>query len=460
MNAPATSAAEQAVLGAALLRASTIDEAIDAGLEPGDFGEPAHRLVWEAAAALHAERQPVDMVTLPERLGTSLDHHGGLRLLADLTAACPSVRSIDTYVEIVRSAALGRSLAHVADEIRHAAAGRPEDALALLEQRCGELRRRSGKREDWRHISDVLTETFDAMQARSRSPNDLVGLPTGLTDLDAILAGLHGGDLIILAARPSMGKSALALGISVAAARTGAGVAFFSLEMSSESLGSRTLSSEARVDSHRMRTGKLRQDDWPPLLAAVEGASSLPIYFDDSPDLTPSKARAAVERLMSREPVDLIVIDYITLMRGDGRFGNRQEEVSSISRELKLLAKRLDVPVIALSQLNRGVEQRADKRPLMSDLRESGAIEQDADVILFLYREEVYVKRPDNEGLAEVLVRKQRSGATGDIEVAWVGKHARFANREQDWRRTTTDETKALARQGYAAAARNRERYP
>lgn len=427
-------AAEQAILGSVLLRAVAVDEAIEAGLSVDDFGDHRHRVVWEAMESLRAEDSPIDLVTLPERIGDGFDRVGGYLELANLSQAAPSTKRVAHYTKIVRNASLRRSVASLAEEVRHIteqSEHSAEDCLALLEQRVGELRQRARVSKDWRHIGDVTEDAYNALYERSKAPSTVVGVPTGLADVDEVLTGLKGGDLVILAARPAMGKTALALGIAFAAAKAGFGTALFELEMADEQLGARSLSHEARIDSHRMRTGRMKNDDWAPMMAAVEDCSRLPIWVDDSPTLTPAILRAKLGRLASRQPIGLAIIDYIQLMRGDGKFNSRENEVSSISRELKLIAKSMNIPVLCLAQLNRNCEGRADKRPMLSDLRESGAIEQDADAVMFLYRGEVYQETPDNRGLAEVLIRKQRNGSTGEVKVAWIKEHTRFANLER-----------------------------
>ena len=283
-------------------------------------------------------------------------------------------------------------------------------------------------------LGDVAEEVYEALRKRAESPDDVTGISTGFRELDTLLAGFQPADLIIVAARPSMGKTAFALNImSHAALRVGTTCAFFSLEMSKESLAQRILTSESRVSGNRIRSGHLLQDDWAPLLRATEALDRAQVFIDDKPAVTVQHIRARCKRVHSQHGLGMVAIDYLQLMRGDdeARKEGRQHEIASISMGLKALAKEFGIPVIALSQLNRGVEQRADKRPMMSDLRESGAIEQDADVIMFLYRDEYYYPdKPDNKGMAEVLIRKQRNGATGEVKLAFRGEFARFENLE------------------------------
>ncbi len=437
---PQDLSAERAVLGAVLISPDSLDRCMELGLRAGDFSQPANQLIFETFVELSRKGSAIDVVTVSGRLEEQgkLDNVGGYVYLSGLPNAVPSVANIEEYVARVREKRVLRDLLDTAgtlsDAIYKGEVG-AEEGLERAESRLQELRDGRDSTQMAKLI-DVAEAVYEQLRIRAESPTDVTGIPTGFRDLDTILAGLQNSDLIIIAARPAMGKTAFSLNILAhAALREGASVAFFSLEMSREQIASRLLTAEARINGTRVRTGKLRNDDWGPMLEAIERMTGAKVYIDDKPGVTVAEVRAKCRRrLGSKEGLDLIVVDYLQLMRGDGTEHSREQEISSISRGLKGIAKEFNVPVIALSQLNRGVEQRADKRPLMSDLRESGAIEQDADVIMFLYRDEVYNKSPDNQGLAEVLVRKQRNGSIGDVNLYFRGEFTRFENYEKGYR--------------------------
>jgi replicative DNA helicase len=465
---PQDPAAEQATLGCILLRPPLLDACVEAGLKPEDFSQPGHRALYGALLEMGAADEPVDMVTLPARLQArrELDLVGGLRALTDYSAAVGSSHNLPAYISAVRRSADLRSLIVDLDSALQAASEPGADPDAVLEQaESAVYALRSsgqGKRAGWQPIGRVLDAAYSALEARHKNPSGAVGIPTGLRDLDELLTGLHPTDLVILAARPAMGKSAFAMGAAVNAARTGHGVGVLSLEMSSEQLGGRVLTSEARINGHRARTGRLHSDEWEPLLGAVEGASSLPLWIDDSAVVGLSQIRAGLRRLRSRSAVHLLVIDYLQLLAGSASRQaqtSREREVAELARGLKLLAKSEGIAVLLLAQLNRECEKRRDKRPMLSDLRESGAIEQDADTVMFLYRDEVYNSDEQVKGEAEVIVAKQRHGATGTVRVAWSGEHCRFRNREPR-ARPADSETMRTARQGYQRSQEQRERYP
>jgi replicative DNA helicase len=423
-------AAERAVLGAVLLAPVMLDTCLEMGLSSEHFSQPKHGRIFGAFLALHQAGKPLDSVTLVGRLEDEgeLERCGGFTYVAGLGSSVPSVVNAPHYVSIViEKATVARMLLLFAQVENEAQQGASLDGLLDLAE-GGVLALRPHSATGMELVGPIVEASYDTLRRRSENPGAVVGISTGFTDLDSILAGLQDTDLLILAARPSMGKTAFALNILAhAVLREERCAAFFSLEMSREQLGQRLLASEARVNGNRMRTGHLRMDDWGPLLSTAERFSSARLYIDDSAALTVQGVRARARRVPD---LDLVVVDYLQLMRGNAQ--SREQEISSISRGLKALAKELHVPVLALSQLNRKVEERADKRPLMSDLRESGAIEQDADVILFLYREEVYHDDPTNKGVAQVLVRKQRNGATGDVDLLWRNDIVRFDNRA--WR--------------------------
>lgn len=435
---PQDTSAERAVLGAILLSNESLDRAAERGLKTDDFFQPSHRLLFETFNELARKGRAIDMVTVTGRLEEQgkMESAGGYAQLAKLSAAVPAVANLDEYINRVIEKSMLRRLLETSQQIAAdvlEGAVEASDSIERAETKILELRegRDSGKMA---RLHEVVDDVYELLRKRAESPEDVTGIPTGYRDLDTLLAGLQNSDLIILAARPSMGKTAFALNLTAhATLRHGSTAAFFSLEMSKEQIAQRMMTSEARISGSRMRTGKLRQDDWTPLLGAVERLEQAELFIDDTPAMTVGAVRAKCRRLKTTRGLDLILVDYLQLMRSDDKEQSREQEISSISRGLKALAKELSVPVVALSQLNRGVEQRADKRPMMSDLRESGAIEQDADVIAFLYRDEVYNKTPDNQGLAEVLVRKQRNGAIGEVHLAWRAEFARFENLERGY---------------------------
>jgi len=436
---PRDRGAERAVLGAILLNPDTLDRVLEDGLQTTDFSQPAHRLLFECFTDLAREGKAVDVVTVTGHLEgkSKLDAVGGFSYLNGLSSAVPSISNLPHYVTVVQEKAMLRRLLNITLEISegvYSGENSAEDNLEKAESAIFGLRdARGGNR--MARIGDVVSTVYSQLKERAENPSDVTGIPTGFRDLDTLLAGLQRSDLIILAARPAMGKTAFALNlVTTAALRSNSSVAVFSLEMAKEQLATRMLTSEGRISGSRMRTGQLLSDDWPPLMEAAERLSEARVFIDDTPAVTVSAVRSKCRRVAAQHGLDLVVVDYLQLMRGDGSEHSREQEISSISRGLKGLAKEMKVPVVALSQLNRGVEQRADKRPLMSDLRESGAIEQDADIIMFLYRDEVYNKTPENAGLAEVLVRKQRNGNIGEVDLAWRGEYARFENLERNYR--------------------------
>ena len=433
--------AEQSLLGALLLDNQAFDKIADL-VSGEDFYRDDHRRIWRHVAKLIEAGRPADVVTVAESIEASEDKDkaGGPAYLAALAQNTPSALNIRRYAELVRERSVQRRLAHVATEIA-------ESALALAGKDVGQLLdeaeskifqiAESGARTDQglQGISPVLAEVFERIDHlhSQENPSDITGVPTGFTDLDHRTAGLQPGDLIIVAGRPSMGKTAFALNIAEHVAlhpSTRLPVAIFSMEMSASQLAMRMLSSMARIDAHKLRTGRLSNEEWPNLTDAIDRLNQTSIHIDETPALNALELRSRARR-MRREygKLGLVVVDYLQLMSSTSQGENRATEISEISRSLKALAKELKVPVIALSQLSRAVEQRNDRRPMMSDLRESGAIEQDADVILFIYRDEVYA--PDKEeakGRAEVIIGKQRNGPIGRVDLTFLGQYTRFAN--------------------------------
>jgi replicative DNA helicase len=427
--------AEQAVLGGLLLDNAAWDSIADR-LAASDFYRRDHQLIFAAVAELAARSEPADAVTLAEFLASrgEADDTGGLAYLAGLARDTPTAANIRAYADIVRERALLRHLIRVSGEIAASAyenEGRPaKDLVDEAERRVFEIAeagRRTGS--GFVALKDVLGETIDRLDMLHENQGQLTGVATGYADLDRMTAGLQPGDLVIVAGRPSMGKTTLALNVAEnAAISANVPVAVFSMEMSREQLSMRMISSLGRVDQSHLRTGAFGDEDWARINSAIAQMKTAPIYIDDSASLTPTEVRARARRLSRERGLGLVVVDYLQLMQVPGTKENRATEISEISRSLKALARELKVPVIALSQLNRSVEQRTDKKPVMSDLRESGAIEQDADLIMLIYREEVYEPDTPRKGIADIIVAKQRNGPTGEVHLTFLGKYTRFEN--------------------------------
>ncbi len=426
---------EQAVLGGLMLDATSWDGVADI-IRAGDFYRRDHQLIFDAIAELVESQHPCDAVTVSERLSGRglIDEVGGLGYLARLTRDTPSALNVRAYAAIVRDHALLRLLVQAGGEIASSALetrGRaPGELVEEAERRVFEIAERGSRnRGGFQAIKDVLPATIDRIDTLHQNPGAFTGIPTGYTDLDKMTAGLQPGDLVIIAGRPSMGKTALAVNIAEnAAIERKVPSAIFSMEMSAEQVTLRMISSLGRVSQSQLRTGDLSAEDWPRITSATEVLSQAPIYIDETPALTPTDLRARARRLKREKGLGLIVVDYLQLMQVAGTKENRATEISEISRSLKALAKELKVPVIALSQLNRGVEQRVEKKPVMSDLRESGAIEQDADVILLIYREDVYEPNTPRKGIADIIIAKQRNGPTGEVHLTFLGEYTRFEN--------------------------------
>ena len=430
--------AEQAVLGGLMLDNDAYDHVTEV-IGEQDFYRHDHRLIFQAISYLANKEQPYDAVTVSEYLNDmgELDNIGGLVFLGGIVQNTPSAANIKAYAGIVRERSVLRQLISVGTRISDTAFNpqgqdsgdildeAERDVLAIAEQR-------SRGRKGFENIKDLLNKSLDRIDELFHSQSPLTGISTGFDDFDLQTSGLQPSDLIIVAGRPSMGKTAFAMNLAEnAAIKSGEPVAIFSMEMPSDQLAMRMMSSLGRIDQHRIRTGKLEQDDWPRLSSAVSLLSEAPLFIDDTPALTPGELRARARRLKRENDgkLGLIIIDYLQLMQSGGaRQENRATEISEISRSLKALAKELEVPVIALSQLNRGLEQRPNKRPIMSDLRESGAIEQDADVIAFIYRDEVYNEDSPDKGVAEIIIGKQRNGPIGTVRLTFRGQYTRFEN--------------------------------
>lgn len=428
--------AEQSVLGGLMLD----NEAwmlIGDKVAEEDFYRQDHRLIFRAIASLATNYKPLDIITLSEWLKEQgeLDNAGGLSYLGTMAKDTPSAANIAAYADIVREKSVLRQLISVGTEIADSgynAEGRDSrELLDEAEKRVFQIAEQGARNtQSFKPLKKLIKVTLEHIEELSKLDSTITGVSTGYTELDEMTSGLQKGDLVIVAGRPSMGKTTFSMNIAeYAAAHKKLPVAIFSMEMPGEQLTLRMLSSMGRVDQHKVRTGQLSDEDWPRIATAVKIFADVPMFIDDSPGLTPNEVRSRARRLV-REHGDLglIVIDYLQLMQGSGKNENRTNEVSEMSRSLKALAKELSVPIIVLSQLNRSLEQRPNKRPIMSDLRESGAIEQDADVIIFIYRDEVYNKESEDKGTAEIIIAKQRNGPIGTVRLTFLGKYTRFEN--------------------------------
>ena len=427
--------AEQSLIGGLMLDAQAWDKIADV-VTAEDFYRKDHRLIFSAIANLVEAGSPCDVVTVSEFLDKrgELEAAGGLEYLATLANETPGAANARAYAGILRDRAIERSLINVGNEIAGSAFatdGRSaSDLVDEAERLVFEIAEQGARgRAGFKSLKQILPEAVDRIDVLHQSDGDLTGIPSGYTEFDKLTAGLQAGDLIIVAGRPSMGKTTLAVNIAENAA-IGAKVptAIFSMEMPSQQLAFRMISSLGRVDQSHLRTGRFPDEDWSRINTAVQLMSDAPLFIDDTPGMSPTEIRARARRLQREHGLGLIVVDYLQLMQVPGNKENRATEISEISRNLKALAKELSLPVIALSQLNRSVEQRTDKRPVMSDLRESGAIEQDADMIIFIYREEVYNQDTPRKGIADISIAKQRNGPIGDFPLTFVGRYTKFEN--------------------------------
>ena len=425
--------AEQAVLGAVFLEPEALIVASEI-LVPEDFYRPAHERIFRVMLDLHERGQPVDLVTVTAELQDRklLEEIGGVSYLSDLANAVPTAANVEYYSRVIEEKSLLRRLIKTATEIvaeGYASEEEVETILDNAEKRVLEVANRKNA-GDFVSIKDILVETYDNIEILHNRKDEITGIPTGFIEFDRMTAGLQRNDFIIVAARPSVGKTAFALNISQnVATKTNENVAIFSLEMGAQQLVMRMLCAEGNIDSQRLRTGRLTPEDWEKLTMAMGSLANAGIYIDDTPGIRVSEIRAKCRRLKQEKGLGLVVIDYLQLIQGSGKSGeNRQQEVSEISRSLKALARELEVPVIALSQLSRNVEQRQDKRPIMSDIRESGSIEQDADIVAFLYRDDYYNKDSDKKNIIEIIIAKQRNGPTGTVELAFIKEFNKFVN--------------------------------
>jgi replicative DNA helicase len=431
---PQSLEAEVSVLGGVLLDNEALNRVLEV-MKEGDFYRESHRKIFSAILHLYEQSEPVDLITLAEALKNrdALEEVGGIEYLNSLVNSVPTAANIAYYAKIVKEKSILRKLINRSTEIInqvYTVSGEVDDFLDQAERSIFEIGE-DRVRPSFYPLKDIIKASFKTIERLYEKRQLITGVPTGFTKLDELTSGLQPSDLIIVAGRPSMGKTALALNISQhAAIESGIPSAIFSLEMDKEQLALRMLCSEAKVDAHRLRSGFLSESDWPRLTRAAGSLSEAALFIDDSPGISALEMRAKSRRLKAEHNIGLIVVDYLQLMRGRADSDTREQEISDISRSLKSLAKELNLPVIALSQLNRRVEERGDKRPQLADLRESGAIEQDADLIIFLYRDEVYNKSEDNpnKGKAEIIIGKQRNGPTDKFELAFLDKYTCFEN--------------------------------
>ncbi len=424
--------AEQAVLCALFLDSDAASTVVE-HLSSEDFYRGDHKLIFESAQELYLSGTPIDVITIKNKLEEKkvFDQVGGLPYIAAIATAIGSSVNVKHYIKIVEEKSILRRLIRTSADISQMSYDGKDDVSFILDKAEKGIFDIMQNRhsEEFSHIRDITISSFEKIEEIYKSKEKITGVPTGFVDFDLKTAGLQKSDLVLLAARPSMGKTAFALNVAQnAAIRSKVPVAIFSLEMSKEQLVNRMLCSEAMLDAQKLRTGTLEDEDWEKLVQAMGPLSEAPIYIDDTPGVSPMEIRAKCRRLKLEKGLGLILIDYLQLMSGNGRNDSRQQEISEISRSLKAVAREMEAPVIALSQLSRACEQRADHRPMLSDLRESGAIEQDADVVAFLYRDEYYFPESEKKNMAELIIAKQRNGPTGTVDLTWLGQYTKFGN--------------------------------
>ncbi|HKA22848.1 MAG TPA: replicative DNA helicase [Blastocatellia bacterium] len=428
---PSNVEAERSILGAILLDNAVCNQAIEL-VRREDFFLDSHRRIFDKMVSLTERLMPIDLITLSDELRRAgeFEQIGGATYIASLIDGVPRTDTIEPYAKLVKQKSMLRKLISASQQIVSLAFEEEDEADVIIDQaehlifQIAEDRVRQG----FQYIGDVAHRRLEQIEQMAGRPEMITGVPTGFTDFDRMTSGLQRQELVVIAARPSMGKTALALNMAQYAAKNANVVGIFSLEMSAEQLVSRLLCSEARVDAHRLRTGYLNREEWARLADALRRLCETKVYIDDSAAVSVMEMRAKCRRLKAEHGLDLLIIDYLQLMAGRGRIESRQQEVSQISRDLKGLAKELDIPVVALSQLSRAPEQRSEHKPQLSDLRESGAIEQDSDLVCFIYREEVYNPTDENQGTAELIIGKQRNGPTGIVQLAFLKEFTRFEN--------------------------------
>ena len=428
---PSNVEAERSILGAILLDNAVCNQAIEL-LRREDFFLDSNRRIFDKMVALTERLMPIDLITLSDELRRAgeFEQIGGATYIASLIDGVPRTDTIEPYAKLVKQKSMLRKLITASQQIVSLAFEEEDDADVIIDKaeqmifRIAEDRVRQG----FQYIGDVAHRRLEQIEQMAGRPEMITGVPTGFTDFDRMTSGLQRQELIVIAARPSMGKTALALNMAQYASKNANVVGIFSLEMSAEQLVSRLLCSEARVDAHRLRTGYLNREEWARLADALRRLCETKVFIDDTAAVGVMEMRAKCRRLKAEHGLDLLIVDYLQLMAGRGRIESRQQEVSQISRDLKGLAKELDIPVVALSQLSRAPEQRSEHKPQLSDLRESGAIEQDSDVVCFIYREELYNPTDENQGTAELIIGKQRNGPTGTVQLAFLKEFTRFEN--------------------------------
>ena len=426
--------AEQAVIGSMLTDKDAVMEAVEV-LKPESFYREDNKLIFTAIVNLYNKSEPIDLVTVKDELFSmgSFEKVGGFEYLVTLPDKVPTTANVQKYIKIVEEKWTVRNLIKTANEIIDLGYNPTEDVediMAGAEKKIFDIIQKNSQKT-YTPINEVLVESFTKLEELYNRKSKITGVPTGFSDFDNMTAGLQGSDLILIAARPAMGKTAFALNIAAhAAIRENVPVALFSLEMSKDQLVNRILCMEAMVDSNKVRTGKLEEDDWNKLAGVVGSISDSGIYIDDTPGISIMEIRTKCRKLKMEKDIGLIVIDYIQLIQGSSnrKNGSREQEIAEISRTLKILAKELNVPVVALSQLSRAVEQRPDHRPMLSDLRESGSIEQDADIVIFLYRDDYYNPDSEEKDIAEIIIAKHRGGSTGTVKLLWMGNYTKFVN--------------------------------
>ena len=427
---------EQSILGSILLDKDAIITVAET-ITPNDFYKNAHKVIYESMLALNNKNEPIDMVTLTDELRKRgyLDDIGGVTYLTSLSTIVPMTSNVERYANIVKEKSMLRQLIKASNDIiniGYEGAESAEEVLDFAEKKIFDISQERTS-DDFKPINQVLMDTYDMIESIYSNKSDVTGVTTGFKDLNKKINGLQRTDLILVAARPAMGKTAFALNlVQNAAIKGNASVAVFSLEMSKEQLAQRMIAAQSNVELKKMKTGTLNDADWPRIISAMAVMSDAKIFIDDTPGIKINELRSKCRKLKMDQGLDLVMIDYLQLMESDSKNESRQQEISKISRSLKILAKELDCPVVALSQLSRAPEQRADHRPVLSDLRESGAIEQDADIVMFLYRDEYYHSDSEKKDLAEIIIAKNRHGETGSVELVWMGSIQRFGDKVKD----------------------------
>jgi replicative DNA helicase len=430
---PHSTDAEKAVIGSMLMDRDAITDVNDI-LTKEDFYNAQYGILFEAMIELFNEGMDVDIITLTERLKAKNvpDEISSLSFVGEIVSSVPTSANAKRYAKIIQDKSVLRKLIKITDDVSkdcYLASDEVEDILESAEQSVFKLVQSRNRSEEYTPMKKIVVDVIGDIEEASRNKGRINGIPTGFIDLDNMLTGMHGGELILIAARPAMGKTALVLNIAHhVAVRQNVPVAMFSLEMSESQLGARMLALDSMVDAQALRTGDLNEDDWDKIIESTEIMAKAPIFVVDNSGITIPELRSECRKLKQTQDIGLIIIDYLQLMNSNRPVESRQQFISDVSRSLKVLARELNVPVIALSQLNRAVDTRPDHKPVLADLRESGAIEQDADVVMFIYRDEVYNKETEKPGIAEIIVAKQRSGSTGSVDLVWLGKYTKFSN--------------------------------